>query len=336
MAETPPSSSSPPSGLTTHWCYNCTSHVSVENPSPDLPDVVCRSCKSGFVVESAPSSSSAAAAPTTPPQDSSSFDSDYVQLLRLVARSRGEAPPAADASMPPLRPSEDNGNDDGDDDDDDDFLRIEFDGWGNEADSGDEEYEADYFDEMESDHGRDGEQQPQRSGDLFGRRVRDFISRMGAGRRSPLLDWAEIIRGLEDHIIELRVEMPDESDGYFGNPEDYVDAAGYEVLLQNLMENDGGARRGAPPAARSAVARLPTVVIGEDEGLMCAICKETMRAGEEGKKLPCEHVYHGACIVPWLESRNSCPVCRFELPTDDVEYEEGRKTRPDFTRNNAI
>lgn len=40
----------------------------------------------------------------------------------------------------------------------------------------------------------------------------------------------------------------------------------------------------------------------------CAVCKEDFLVGDKVIKLPCEHVYHEDCLVPWLERNGSCPV----------------------------
>lgn len=85
-----------------------------------------------------------------------------------------------------------------------------------------------------------------------------------------------------------------------------------------------------PPAARSAVEALPSAVVAageEGEGEECAVCKDGVAAGERVKRMPCSHRYHEECIVPWLEVRNSCPLCRFELPTDDPTYESWKAGR---------
>nr|XP_027127750.1 E3 ubiquitin-protein ligase CIP8-like [Coffea arabica] len=97
---------------------------------------------------------------------------------------------------------------------------------------------------------------------------------------------------------------------------------------RNLAETDSGGRRGASPASKASVEALETTKIkSELEALACAVCKDIVGIGEMVKKLPCGHGYHGDCIIPWLGSRNSCHVCRYELPTDDAEYEEERKKR---------
>jgi hypothetical protein len=112
---------------------------------------------------------------------------------------------------------------------------------------------------------------------------------------------------------------------YVRNSGDYLDARGFEELLARLAETDSS-RRGAPPAAMSFVNSLPRVVVNEQhekhEGLACAICKEVLHIGTEVNELPCFHLYHPSCILPWLSTRNSCPLCRYELPTDDKDYEE--------------
>ncbi|KAK6938973.1 Zinc finger, RING-type [Dillenia turbinata] len=328
MAETPSQTqpqtqSLPESDPLLYWCYHCEKRVSVETLT-DRPEIVCNDCKNGFVEAVPPELIPTAAtnSPSFPDRtDETSFGSQFLQVLRMIAQAARDE----DAAPPPPqdRVSDDN------------FLRIELGGWENDEDNDNEDDDGhgDEFENNEEDRSdeeneesqnREREQREEeirrRRRDVLRLRIRDFPSRTTSGR-NRILDWAEILMGLEDNSIELRVEMP-YSDGYIGNPEDYVDAAGYEALLQNLAESDGG-RRGAPPASKLAILGLETLkIVSEEEVLACAICKDVVPVGETAKKLPCGHGYHEECIVPWLGSRNSCPVCRFELPTDDPDYEE--------------
>lgn len=105
---------------------------------------------------------------------------------------------------------------------------------------------------------------------------------------------------------------------------DYFVGQGLEQLIQQLTENDPN-RYGTPPASKQAVEALMDVTV--DEKLMssdlaqCAVCQDDYEIGMVVKEMPCKHVFHSDCLLPWLELHNSCPVCRFELPTDDPDYE---------------
>ncbi|KAF3599592.1 hypothetical protein F2Q69_00037831 [Brassica cretica] len=109
-----------------------------------------------------------------------------------------------------------------------------------------------------------------------------------------------------------------------GNMGDYFFGPGLEQLIQQLAENDPN-RHGTPPASKSAIDALPTVKVTLDmlnsEMNQCAVCMDEFEDGRDVKQMPCKHVFHQDCLMPWLELHNSCPVCRYELPTDDPDYE---------------
>lgn len=67
---------------------------------------------------------------------------------------------------------------------------------------------------------------------------------------------------------------------------------------------------------------MDSAFLEKDATIVCPVCKDQFLAASEAKILPCKHTYHADCIVPWLEVNNSCPVCRYRLPS---EYDERRK-----------
>ena len=99
-----------------------------------------------------------------------------------------------------------------------------------------------------------------------------------------------------------------------GNAGDYFIGPGLEELFEQLSAND---RRGPPPASRSSIDAMPTVKITQKHlrsDSHCPVCKDKFEMGSEARQMPCNHMYHTDCIVPWLVQHNSCPVCRQELP----------------------
>ncbi|CAF1698379.1 unnamed protein product [Brassica napus] len=106
--------------------------------------------------------------------------------------------------------------------------------------------------------------------------------------------------------------------------------SGFERLLEQLSQIDAAAgiglgRSGNPPASKSAIESLPRVEISDchvGAEANCAVCTEVFEAESEAREMPCKHIFHEDCIVPWLSIRNSCPVCRFELPSES-NGEEG-------------
>lgn len=57
----------------------------------------------------------------------------------------------------------------------------------------------------------------------------------------------------------------------------------------------------------------------------CLICQETYANEDSILKLTCNHMFHKDCVRSWLDKHNTCPVCRAEFPTDDLEYENRKR-----------
>ncbi|XWS71664.1 hypothetical protein CRYUN_Cryun03dG0157800 [Craigia yunnanensis] len=99
---------------------------------------------------------------------------------------------------------------------------------------------------------------------------------------------------------------------------------GFDRLLEQLsqIEITGLGQPENPPASKSAIESMPTIQIATTHvcsETYCAVCKEPFELGAEAREMPCKHIYHQDCIIPWLSLRNSCPVCRHEMPSDRSE-----------------
>jgi E3 ubiquitin-protein ligase RNF115/126 len=114
--------------------------------------------------------------------------------------------------------------------------------------------------------------------------------------------------------------------------------AAFENFLNILMQNDPN-RYGSPPASPSEIQELKKEKIDNSnlnkfEGIECSVCKDKYEIDNLIVTMPCTHVFHTDCLLPWLDLHNSCPVCRYELKTEDPEY-ENRKKELRRTLNNS-
>lgn len=98
---------------------------------------------------------------------------------------------------------------------------------------------------------------------------------------------------------------------------EFLMGSGFDRILDQLsqLEINGVTRFENPPASKAAIESMPVVKVAAKES-HCAVCKEEFELDTEAREMPCKHIYHADCILPWLSIRNSCPVCRHELPTE--------------------
>ncbi|RDX95109.1 putative E3 ubiquitin-protein ligase RHC2A, partial [Mucuna pruriens] len=121
---------------------------------------------------------------------------------------------------------------------------------------------------------------------------------------------------------------------------EFLLGSGFDRLLEQLsqIEINGIGRYEHPPASKAAIDSLPTIEINDTHLAMeshCAVCKEAFELGTAVREMPCKHIYHPECILPWLALHNSCPVCRHELPADSPNPNPNLNPNPNPNPNPA-
>ncbi|KAJ6303226.1 hypothetical protein OIU77_017163 [Salix suchowensis] len=81
--------------------------------------------------------------------------------------------------------------------------------------------------------------------------------------------------------------------------------------------------------------KITSCMLEMDPMLVCAVCKDQFLIDVEAKQLPCSHLYHPDCILPWLSNHNSCPLCRFQLQTPVVREEILETRSPDHPHHDV-
>ncbi|XP_006647002.2 uncharacterized protein LOC102721136 [Oryza brachyantha] len=103
----------------------------------------------------------------------------------------------------------------------------------------------------------------------------------------------------------------------------YDDFEFVEMLGGQAGDADAGVSTRPSLASQLTVESLPEAALSEEEASRgCAVCMDCFASGQLVALLPCKHYFHGDCIWPWLVIRNTCPVCRHQVRTDDPEYEQ--------------
>uniref|UniRef100_A0A9J8CAM5 E3 ubiquitin-protein ligase RNF181 n=1 Tax=Cyprinus carpio carpio TaxID=630221 RepID=A0A9J8CAM5_CYPCA len=110
----------------------------------------------------------------------------------------------------------------------------------------------------------------------------------------------------------------DEHDCEPTNPEEQYRQNALLELARSLMQGldiDSGSfdlsdwdQRLPPPAAKAVVQSLPVVIISPeqaDKALKCPVCLLEFEEQETVREMPCKHLFHTGCIMPWLSKSYS-------------------------------
>ncbi|KAG2388785.1 hypothetical protein C9374_000224 [Naegleria lovaniensis] len=93
---------------------------------------------------------------------------------------------------------------------------------------------------------------------------------------------------------------------------DYVFSDNLDDIITRMMNAMQG-QGGTPPATETTISSLKTRKATAADCKDCAVCQDQIKEEEDVTELPCGHIYHKDCVVPWLQRHANCPICRSEI-----------------------
>ncbi|GLJ31964.1 hypothetical protein SUGI_0643400 [Cryptomeria japonica] len=131
----------------------------------------------------------------------------------------------------------------------------------------------------------------------------------------PRLDWCCLLQDLESNRADLAwhfylQKVPRLDKQVVQNDKDK------EVITGN--SKDGEKIRCVDNGSANLVLPQPSQKYFIEGDAWCCICHSLILEMGEWKQLlqlPCGHGYHSECIAKWLGANNTCPLCRYQLPS---------------------
>jgi hypothetical protein len=79
-------------------------------------------------------------------------------------------------------------------------------------------------------------------------------------------------------------------------------------MMKLISKNSQSAPPPAPEQVIESLKKRPLTDQEISTEADCAVCKDQFEIHEIVIELPCEHIFHGDCIKPWLQLNSTCPV----------------------------
>ena len=117
------------------------------------------------------------------------------------------------------------------------------------------------------------------------------------------------------------------------NSDTTIDLSNCTIPVVMLSKNDSEIIEKMFSNNKKGVDITATLVMSTDISPECSICHDVYATNDELLKLPCRHTYHHSCVSSWLESHNTCPMCRRDFPSQTAH--EGQRIQRNNINNST-